>query len=422
MMEWVQNALATQFGLGIVVMLVAFGAINGVVAYLIYFERKVAAWTQDRYGPTRVGPLGLLQPLADGIKLFLKEDVIPANVDRVLFILAPCMAMTIGFIGFAVVPFGGPLRWPWMDEAAAPLHVQVASVDIGLLYIIAVASLGVYGVVLGGWASNNKYALYGGLRAAAQMLSYEVPLGLCVLTCVLTTGQLRLEEMVDRQIATAWTGVLHPLAFVIFFTTALAEANRAPFDLAECEQELVGGFHTEFSAMKWALFFFGEYAHMITSSALMVALFMGGWELFPFAGWLGQQVGWLWWLDALNRDPSPFWALLRVGVVCGKIGFLLFLYMWIRWTLPRFRFDQLMRLAWKGLVPITMALVVLAGVLVYAGQPASPLATVGNLLLWLAAGVVSVLSGRPMSGRQSELPPAPTVTPYPIGNAGAVGG
>jgi NADH-quinone oxidoreductase subunit H len=311
-------------------------------------------------------------------------------------------------IGFAVVPLGGPLRWPWMDESAAPLRVQVASVDIGLLYILAVGSLGVYAVVLGGWSSNNKYALYGGMRAAAQMLSYEVPLGLCLLACILTTGELRLEHMVERQQAAAWTCLLHPLVFVIFFTTALAEANRAPFDLAECEQELVGGFHTEFSAMKWALFFFGEYAHMITSSCLISALFLGGWELFPFAGRIGQQVAALWWLDAINRDPGLGWALARLGIFCGKIALLLFGYMWVRWTLPRFRFDQLMRLAWKGLVPLSLGLVVLAGMLLYAGRPTSAWAPAGNAALLLLCGVVGVMSGRPITGRQRGLPAVST--------------
>lgn len=404
-MDWLNAIFGTQLGLSIVVMLVVFLVLNGVVAYLIYFERKVAAWTQDRYGPNRVGPLGLLQPIVDGLKLFLKEDITPGYVDRALFILAPCIAMFVGFVGFAVVPWGGLVQW---HEGGALLRVQVASVDIGFLYILAIGSLSVYAVVLGGWASNNKYSIYGGIRAAAQMLSYEVPLGLCLMVCILTTGQLKLEEIVARQQATAWTGLLHPIVLVIFFLTALAEANRAPFDLAECEQELVSGYLTEYSAMKWALFFFGEYAHMITASALMTALFLGGWEPLPFSNWIAAHVSWLGFLAKINADPHWGWMLCRLAVYAAKVALLIFFYMWVRWSLPRFRFDQLMRLAWKGLVPLTMAYVVLAGVLVYLGRPVSWWAPVGSIGLFLLCGVISAWSGRPITGRQSDLPPAMT--------------
>ncbi|MCK6485648.1 MAG: NADH-quinone oxidoreductase subunit NuoH [Phycisphaerae bacterium] len=408
MIDWLKEILASQFGLSMLVMLLAVGGVMGAAAWLILFERKVAAWTQDRYGPNRVGPRGLFQPIADGLKLFLKEDIIPGKVDRALFIFAPCIALIIGMLGVAIVPFGGVMRW---SDGGPLLKVQVASIDIGLLYVVAVGSLGVYSVVLGGWASNNKYATYGGMRAAAQMLSYEVPLGLCLLVCILSTGQLRLEGMVERQIQSCWLGILQPLVFVLFFTTALAEANRAPFDLAECEQELVGGFHTEYSAMKWALFFFGEYAHMVSTSAVMVALFLGGWEPIPFSlkigGWL-ESVSPLAWLGAMLKwitlDPSPWAALVRGGVYVGKVGCLIFCYMWVRWTLPRFRFDQLMRLAWKAMVPTGMALAVWAGFLVYWGRPMSAWALAGNGILLLLCGMISVASGRPTTGRQDSLP------------------
>jgi len=398
-MAALKEFLATQFGLGVVLMALALVVILTAVAYAIWLERKIAAWTQDRFGPNRVGPFGLLQPVADGLKFVLKEDIIPWNVDRAIFILAPCFALIVGLLGFAVIPFGGPLHWPWMPEGQT-LRVQVASLDIGLLYILAVGTLAVYSVVLGGWSSNNKYAFYGGLRAAAQMLSYEVPLGMCLLTCVLATGELRLEGMVDRQIATAWTGLLHPAAFVIFFMCALAEANRAPFDLAECEQELIGGYHTEYSAMKMALFFLGEYAHIITSSAVMVALFLGGWELFPFSQRVATAFGWGW-LDAWNHSPHWGWMFMRVGVYAVKITALVFFYMWIRWTLPRFRFDQLMRLAWRGLVPLSMGFVALAGTLLYLGRPVSWWASIGNIALVALAGVAS--ANRPITGRQERL-------------------
>src|SRR5262245_2021566 len=293
------------------------------VAYGILLERKIAAWVQDRYGPNRVGPQGILQPIADGLKFILKEDIIPGSVDRALFVLSPFVIFVVALIGFAVIPWGGEFKWSWIAADAAPLKVQVASIDIGLLYIVAVASLGVYGVVLGGWASNNKYSFYGGMRAAAQMLSYEVPMGMCILVAILTTGALKLEQMIAWQGAHAWTVVFHPLAALIMFITALAEANRMPFDLAESEQELVGGYHTEYSAMKLALFFLAEYAHMITSSALMICMFFGGYRV---PGW-----------DWLNNDPG-FWAMIcRMLAIGAKIFLFIVMYMIVRWTIPRFR-------------------------------------------------------------------------------------
>jgi len=274
--------LADQFWFSVLLSLGLIGLIMTAVAYAILLERKLSAWIQDRYGPNRVGPFGLFQPLADGLKFLLKEDIIPRYVDKVLFVFAPWMIFVVAMIGFAIIPWGGRFRWPWMAEGEF-LSCQVASIDVGLLYLLAVGSLGVYGVVLGGWASNNKYSFYGAMRAAAQMLSYEIPMGLVILVGILTTGSLRLEQMVDAQAATvwgvgglSWTLLYHPVAAVILFITALAEAKRMPFDLAESEQELIGGYHTEYSAMKLALFFLAQYAHMITASALMVAIYFGG--------------------------------------------------------------------------------------------------------------------------------------------------
>lgn len=396
MWQWLQvHVLSDQFAFSVLLMLVLFGAIMGAVAYSILLERKISAWIQDRFGPNRVGPYGLLQPIADGLKFLLKEDIIPRNVDRVLFLLAPWLIFTVAMIGFAVIPWGGTFRWPRMDAAAAPLAAQVASIDIGLLYIVAVASLGVYGVVLGGWASNNKYSFYGGMRAAAQMLSYEVPMGLAILTAVLATGHLRLEEMVRAQSASvlgvsglAWTVWYQPFAALILFVTALAETNRLPFDLAECEQELIGGYHTEYSAMKLALFFLAEYAHMITNSALIVAMFFGGY-LIP---------GWAW----LNESASPWAMVARMLVFSGKVAGFIGLYMVIRWTLPRLRFDQLMRLAWKSLVPITMALAACQAIIVYTGV-SRWWALPANFVVVGVAALIGAAVKAPITGRQQSL-------------------
>ncbi|HKQ47618.1 MAG TPA: NADH-quinone oxidoreductase subunit NuoH [Phycisphaerae bacterium] len=384
-----KNLLSDQFNFSIILMLVVFGLIMGAVAYSILLERKISAWIQDRYGPNRVGPGGLLQPIADGLKFLLKEDIIPASVDRALFLFAPWMIFVVATIGFAVIPWGGNFRWSWMPADAPALTAQVASIDIGLLYIVAVASLGVYGVVLGGWASNNKYSFYGGMRAAAQMLSYEIPMGMAILAAILTTGCLRLEDMVTYQANHVWTVVYHPVAAFILFTTALAEANRMPFDLAESEQELVGGYHTEYSAMKLALFFLAEYAHMITSSALMVAIFFGGY-LVP---------GWDW----LNNDGSFLAMCCRMGVTAFKVFLVICVYMIVRWTLPRFRFDQLMRLAWKGLVPMTMGIVAVQGIILYAGWP-QWFALPANVMILFIGAFVGAASGKQITGRQLSLP------------------
>ena len=339
-----------QFCVSVVMLVLILHVILGAGAYFILLERKVCAWIQDRVGPNRVGPLGLLQPIADGLKLFLKEDFIPAGVDRTLFILAPAFAVIPAMIGFAIIPWGG--LW---ETTSWSVYIMVADINIGVIYLVATASLGVYGVVLGGWASNNKYSFLGGLRASAQMISYEIPMGLALLCVILTAGTLMPQEIVANQIEGQWYLVQQPLAAIIFYICLLAEANRAPFDLAEAEQELVGGWHTEYSSMKWALFFLGEYAHLFVGSAFFVTLFMGGWSLNPLWGWDLPVAGGL----AL--------ILCQMAIVMGKIFLLVLLAMVVRWTLPRFRFDQLMRLAWEGMIPATLVLLLVTSVVTFLG-------------------------------------------------------
>lgn len=384
--------LTSQVGVSIVLAFSLVGILLGVVAYCIYFERKISAWMQDRCGPNRVGPLGLFQPIADGLKFLFKEDVIPGHVDKRLFVLAPAISFVVGFIGFVVIPWGGQL-----SIGGNLVEVQVANLDIGLLYILGVGSLGIYGVVLGGWASNNKYSFYGAIRATAQMISYEIPMGLCILVVVLTIGEVRLEEITLAQtgywlgVIPQWNVFLHPLAFVILFVTVLAECNRTPFDLAESEQELIGGFHTEYGALKFGMFFLAEYAHMITASALICVLFLGGWH-FPWIGWT-------------QPDHTEWYAVgAKMLVLGGKVTCFIFLMMWVRWTLPRFRFDQLMRMAWQGMMPITLALFVLTTGLLYAGLHRSIWPLVGNGVILAIAMVLAAARGSEITGRQANMP------------------
>ena len=319
--------------------LVVVGVTMGAVAYLILVERKVAAYAQDRIGPNRAGsefgiPFALLQPLADGAKMLLKEDVIPRYVNKPLYILAPMIAIIAAIIGFAVVPFG-PVG------TGTPIDFQIApGVDVGIVYVFAVGSLGVYSIILAGWSSNNKYSFLGGLRSSAQLISYEIPLGMSILGMVLLAGSLQLNDIVNWQDRNhVWGFLVQPLGFLLFLVSAFAETNRLPFDLPESEQELVGGYHTEYSAMKFGMFFLGEYLHVITVSYLTVILFFGGWDL-PFL--LDQsQTSWL-------------SALAKVLVMIAKVAFMILFIMWVRWTLPRFRYDQLMDLAWKSLIPLAL--------------------------------------------------------------------
>src|SRR5262245_2471190 len=316
---------------------VVFGVLQGTAGFLVYLERKVCAWMQDRIGPNRVGPYGLLQVLADGLKFVLKEEFVPKTADKVLFILAPCIALSTAMLSFAVVPFGAT------DPHDGYQFVIAPHVDIGILFIFAISSLAVYGIILGGWASNNKYSMLGGLRSSAQIISYEIPLGLSILGVVLMTGSLNLEKIIWRQAEGglfAWNIFFQPLAFLLFMISAFAECNRLPFDLPESEQELIGGYHTEYNAFKLAFFFLGEYIHMVTTSFLMVILFFGGWH-FP-----------------LIAGPDAHW-LLKLIVFAGKVSMMILFYMVVRWTLPRFRFDQLMGLAWKVLIPLALVNLVL---------------------------------------------------------------
>ena len=319
--------------------LLVVGISQGAVAYLILVERKIAAWAQDRVGPNRAGPFGLIQPLADGAKMLLKEDVVPKYVTVPLYILAPVVSIIAAMIGFAVIPFG-PVGATAPSLFGYKVDFQIApSIDIGILYVLAVGSLGVYGVILAGWASNNKYSFLGGMRSSAQLISYEIPLGMSILGMVLITGSLDLNTIIDWQDAHVWGIVAQPIGFLLFLISAFAETNRLPFDLPESEQELVGGFHTEYSAMKFGMFFLGEYLHVITVSYLTVIVFFGGWDI-PFV--LDRyQTGWL-------------FGILKALVLLGKVTMMIVFMMWVRWTLPRFRYDTLMDLAWKSLIPLAI--------------------------------------------------------------------
>jgi NADH-quinone oxidoreductase subunit H len=393
------DLLQNQFWFSALLAVVLSQVIMGVVAYCIYFERKISAWIQDRVGPNRVGPLGLLQPIADGAKFLFKEDIIPANVDKPLFLIAPCIAFVLAMIGFVVLPWGGHVDIN--GDGIADVAAQVADPGIGLLYLLGVGSLGVYGVVLGGWANNNKYAFFAAMRSTAQMLSYEIPMGLCIFVVVMMVGALRLEDIVLFQIGDGhlWNIVHHPIAFFILLITIFAETNRTPFDLAEAEQELVGGYHTEYGALKFGMFFLGEYAHMITGSAFIAILFLGGWHL-PYVPGLQPD------------DVSIVAMLLKMFVLGLKIVGFLFLFMWVRWTLPRFRFDQLMRLSWKGLLPISLILACYQVGLVYAGQETNLVWTLGgNIVLLLLIFAYNGLKPTAVTGRQANMPTIPINAP-----------
>ncbi len=330
---------------------VVIAVLLGAVAYLVLAERKVSAFIQNRLGPNRVGPWGLLQPLADGLKFLFKEDVIPNHVNLVVYLAAPPAILIPALIGFAVIPFGDTITLFGRN-----VQLQIADVNVGILYILAMGSLGVYGVVLGGWASNNKYALLGGIRASAQMISYELSLGLSLIGVLMISESLRLNDIVNVQASHTlfgflprWNVFTQPLAFVIFTTSAFAEANRLPFDLPESEQELVAGYHAEYSSLKFAMFFMAEYAHMITASAVVATLFFGGWHV----PWLIEP-----------GDVSLQASLLKVAAFAVKTGFFMFLFLWVRWTLPRFRYDQVMWLGWRVLLPLSLLNVFVTGLLI----------------------------------------------------------
>ena len=330
------------FTIIVVKVLVVFVATMLGVLVMIYAERRVSAFMQDRVGPNRVGPKGVLQPIADGIKFLMKEDLVPERVDKPIFILAPAILLIPALMTFAVIPFGSSINLFGREIA-----LQVADVNVGILYVLALTSISVYGIVLAGWSSNNKYSLLGGLRSSAQLISYELAMGLAVVSIILLAGSLRLNDIITDQQGSffSWNIFRQPLAFLIFLIAVYAETNRLPFDLSEAEQELVGGYHTEYSSMKFAMFFMAEYANMITAAALTVTLFFGGWDV-PL-------------LD--EGSLGLFGTLLSVLSFILKMSFFLFLFIWVRWTFPRFRYDQLMRLGWKVMLPLALFNIFLTG-------------------------------------------------------------
>jgi NADH-quinone oxidoreductase subunit H len=324
----------------IIKLVVVFTVYMVGVALLTLAERKVSAWIQDRHGPNRVGPGGLLQPAADGLKNFMKEETLPGAANKPLFTLAPALAFVPALLTWAVIPFAAPWGSPW-----GRIDMIVADLPVGFLFTLAIASLGVYGIVLAGWASNNKYSLLGGLRSSAQMVSYEVAMGLSVIPVLLLAGNVTLASVIEQQATSLWNVASLTIAFFIFLVAAFAETNRLPFDLPEAESELVAGYHTEYSGMKFSMFFIAEYANMVTASALIATLFFGGWDV-PFTLW----------------DNTPPWTGLKTLVTLlafgAKVIFFLFFFMWIRWTLPRFRYDQLMSLGWRFMLPLALVYIV----------------------------------------------------------------
>lgn len=355
----------------VVKMLIVFTLYMLGVAVLTLAERKVSAWIQDRRGPNRAGPMGLLQPVADGIKNLMKEEVRPADADRWLFIIAPMLAFIPAMLTWAVLPLASPLPTPW-----GLISMSVASLPVGYLFMLAISSLGVYGMVLAGWSSNNKYALLGSLRSSAQMISYEIALGMSTIPILLLAGNVSLNAIIDEQVRMGWNVLSLTIAWFIFLVAAFAETNRLPFDLPEAEAELVAGYHTEYSGMKFSMFFIAEYANMATMSGLMAALFFGGWDI-PFTSW--DNVG----------PYSVLKTVATLGMFAIKTGVFLFLFMWVRWTLPRFRYDQLMTLGWGIMLPLALGyiLVIAAATLaldamgISRGVPFSLCLLVLNLLL-----------------------------------------
>jgi NADH-quinone oxidoreductase subunit H len=318
-----------------------------IAAYSTYAERKVAAFLQDRIGPDRAGPFGILQPLADGMKFIMKEEIIPNVSNKLLFVLGPSIAMLTALMAGVVIPWGGTL-----EIGGESYILQIADLNIGILYVFAVVSIGVYGIMIGGWASNNKFSLLGAIRASAQMISYEIAMGLSIIALVMMTGTLSLREITTLQAGGVgsdwnfWNVVYQPFGFIIFLICAFAECNRTPFDLPECETELVGGYHTEYSSMKLGFYLFAEYINMFVSSAVISTLYFGGYN-FPF-------------MNDLGLDQNVI-TIIGSVLLFVKITFFIFFFMWIRWTIPRFRYDQLMNLGWKGLIPLAVINIFLTG-------------------------------------------------------------
>jgi len=318
-----------------------------IATYSTWAERKVAAFMQDRIGPDRAGPFGLLQPLADAVKMFTKEEFIPAHANKFLFIAGPCLAMITALMSSAVIPFGDVLDFG--SHGLIPL--QGVEINVGILYIFGIVSLGVYGLMIGGWASNNKFSLLGAIRAASQNISYELAMGLSILAVLMLSGSLDLRVIVQDQQHTMWNVIRQPLGCIIFITCAFAECNRTPFDLPECETELVGGYHTEYTSMKLGLYLFSEYVNMFVSSAVISTLYFGGYDV-PFMHYLNL--------------PTNVATIIGLVFLFAKILFFIFFFMWVRWTLPRFRYDQLMNLGWKSLIPLAILNIVLTGLGIFA--------------------------------------------------------
>jgi NADH-quinone oxidoreductase subunit H len=345
------------------VVLVVFGISLLIATYCTYAERVIAAFLQDRVGPDRAGPFGLAQPLADAVKLFTKEEFFPSGANKALFIFGPCLAMITALMSSAVIPFGSFLKF-----GETVVHLQGIEINVGMLYVFGIVSLGVYGIMIGGWASNNKFSLLGAIRAASQNISYELAMGLALIAVLMMSGSLSLRDITLQQSVPGewhfWNVVKQPLGFIIFIVCAFAETNRTPFDLPECETELVGGYHTEYSSMKMGLYLFAEYVNVFVASAVMSVIYFGGFN-FPFQyelrSWLSSSQG-------LSIDAAQnVIAILGVVAVFAKIFSFIFFFMWVRWTLPRFRYDQLMRLGWTILIPLAIFNILLTGGLIVTG-------------------------------------------------------
>lgn len=399
--------------------LAVFTALMVAIMYATWAERRLSAFIQDRLGPNRVGPFGLLQPIADGVKNIIKEETNPATASRFFFVLGPMLSIMPALVTFAVIPFAAPLPTPW-----GTVDMIVADLPVGVLYILAIGSLGVYGIFLGGWSSNNKYALLGGLRASAQMVSYEVGLGLSLIPVMMLAGNVTLTRMVADQQLGLWYVLPLSLGFLLFLISAFAETNRLPFDMPEAESELVTGYHTEYSSMKFSMFFIAEYAHVITASALMATLFLGGWDI-PF--WTGDNFipyegalisGFTAAGEPVAAQLSLWTTLLTLGAFMLKTTLFVVLYIWVRWTLPRFRYDQVMHLGWKVMLPTALAYVMLVGgtilVLDQLGVSDGPgfalaltavsLVATGMFALYLDRG--RIITGAAPAGRAARVAPA----------------
>jgi NADH-quinone oxidoreductase subunit H len=334
-----------------ILIVLVFGITLLIATYSTYAERKIAAFMQDRLGPDRAGPFGILQPLADAVKMFMKEDFIPSKANKWLFIAGPCLSMLTALMTSAVIPWGDKLTL-----FGTTFELQGIEVNIGILWVFGIVSLGVYGVLIGGWASNNKYSLIGAIRAASQNISYELAMGLSIIAILMLTGSLSTKAIVETQQNGHWNIFYQPVGFIIFLVCAFAECNRTPFDLPECETELIGGYHTEYSSMKLGFYLFSEYINMFISGAVMATLYFGGYD-YPGFSWVAAHWG---------ANTANF---LGIAAVFGKALFFVFFFMWVRWTIPRFRYDQLMNLGWTGLIPLAMFNIVITGLGILLNWP-----------------------------------------------------